>query len=142
MITEKYNIKPQYKFLAAFLIVFFCLANLLAQQDEIKTELSPDSFVSITTSIETYKGKSIAMILKLKHIDRIFGSITFYDSNNHDITFEISEPKKWKHFTPALLNAHEGMNYNVVFIVTGTGNLGLLTGELVSFEPWILERLP
>ena len=133
--------RTKYILLNAFFVAVFCIGISFAQEERSEADY-PEHLASIASSVESHRGKNITMILKLKKIDRIFESITFYDSNNHDIVFDISGRKKMKFFAPALLNAHEGMNYSVTFTVSGTGNLGLVTGELVSFEPVILDLLP
>ena len=124
------------KFLSAFMCFFFSLTVLFAQDKDIET------LSDIASSVDDYAGKNVVMTLKLRNINDIFFVITFYDSNNHDISFDISDSKAWKKFEKQLLNAHEGMNYKVSFIVKGRGNPALLFAELVSFEPVILEIIP
>ena len=82
------------------------------------------------------------MQLKLKQIDRIFEKIIFYDSENIDIEFDISAKDVKKKLEKDMLNIHEGMLYRVTFIVTGTGNLGGLIGNIQSFTPVFLEKIP
>jgi len=96
----------------------------------------------IISDIDTYRNKSITMNLKLKHMDRIFEKIIFYDSENIDIEFDISSKEVKKRLQKNLLNIHEGMLYRVTFIVTGTGNLGGLVGNIESFNPVFLEKIP
>jgi len=124
------------KFLPVFICLFFSVAVLFAQSEDTKT------LSDIASSIGDYEGKNVIMTLKLRNINSIFFTITFYDSNNHDISFGVSERRGWKKFEKQLLNAHEGMNYRVGFIVKGRGNPALLSAELVSFEPVILEIIP
>ncbi|MCL2026552.1 MAG: hypothetical protein FWG92_07090 [Leptospirales bacterium] len=115
---------------------FFLFAALFAQDKNIET------LSDIANSIDNYMNKNVTMTLKLRNIDRVFFTIVFYDDNNHDVSFDISDSKIWKRFEKQLLNAHEGMNYKVGFIVKGRGNPGILSAELVSFEPLILEIIP
>jgi hypothetical protein len=96
----------------------------------------------IISDIDTYRNKPVTMNMKLKHIDRIFEKIIFYDSENIDIEFDISAKDVKKRLEKDMLNIHEGMLYRVTFIVTGTGNLGGLIGNLQSFTPVFLEKIP
>jgi hypothetical protein len=125
------------KVLTAFAL---CLAITLpvAWAQEVNTE----SLSDIASSLADYEGKNVVMTLKLRNINNVFFIITFYDGNNHDISFDISERKVRKKFEEQLLNAHEGMNYKVSFVVKGRGNPNLLLAELVHFEPVILEIIP
>ena len=124
------------KFLTVFSCLFFSVAVLLAQEKNI------ESLYDIASSADDYVDKNVVMALKLRNINKIFFTITFYDGNNHDISFDISDNKTWKKFEKQLLNVHEGMNYKVSFIVKGRGNPALLSAELISFEPLILEIIP
>ena len=124
------------QFLLVSICFFFSAAALFAQEKDIET------LSDIAASVDDYTGKNIAMTLKLRNINGVFFTITFYDGNNHDISFDLSDGKTWKKFEKQLLNAHAGMNYKVSFIVKGPGNPALLFAELVSFEPVILEIIP
>ena len=96
----------------------------------------------VSAEIDAYKGRIITLELRLKVIDRIFEKITFYDSDNHDIEFDVSGRSIKKKLRDKLLNSHEGMLYLVTFRVEGAGKLGGLTGELEDFSPVILEKIP
>lgn len=96
----------------------------------------------IAENINAYKLKTITLRLKLKHVDRIFEKITFYDKKNHDIEFDISARDMKKKIAPDMLNLHEGMDYNVTFIVRNVGNLGGIIAELKGFKPLILDAVP
>ncbi len=96
----------------------------------------------IAGNINNYKSKTITLHLKLKHVDTIFEKITFYDKKNHDIEFDISDRFLKKRIAPDILNLHEGMEYNVTFIVQNVGNLGQIIGELKGFKPVVLEKVP
>ena len=96
----------------------------------------------VVKNIEDYRNKIIVLKLKLKHIDRIFDKLTFYDSKNNDIIFDISKVIKEDRFNRQILNLHEGMEYLVRFNVKGVGDFGSIIGELISFEPLVLLKLP
>jgi hypothetical protein len=97
---------------------------------------------TIAKNITNYKSKTITLQLKLKHLDKIFEKITFYDKKNHDIEFDISDRFLKKRIATDMLNLHEGMEYNVTFVVQNVGNLGQIIGELKSFKPVILDEVP
>ena len=67
---------------------------------------------------------------------------TNYDSKNIDIEFDYSSKELKKKLKNNFLNIHEGMDYEVVFKLKDAGSLGRLTGELESFIPAILDKLP
>ena len=124
-----------FKFLLVLMCLFFSPAVFFAH-DNI------ESLSDIASSIDNYAGKNVTMTLKLRNINDTFFTIVFYDVNNHDVSFDISDSRAWKKFEKQLLNAHEGMNYRVSFIVKGRGATALLSAELVRFEPFILEIMP
>lgn len=97
---------------------------------------------SIIADIDSYKNKSVTMTLRLKYIDRIFEKIVFYDSENIDIEFDISDKELKKRLNRDMLNIHEGMIYRVSFSVSGRGHLGGLMGDLQGFKPAFLEKIP
>lgn len=97
---------------------------------------------SIIAGIDSYKNKNVTMTLKLKNIDRIFEKIVFYDSENIDIEFDISDKELKKRLSKDMLNIHEGLSYTVTFYVTGTGHLGGLIGDLEGFKPAFLDKIP
>jgi hypothetical protein len=96
----------------------------------------------IVGNIANYKSKTITLRLKLKHVDAIFEKLTFYDRKNHDIEFDISDRYLKKRIATDMYNLHEGMDYNVTFIVQNVGNLGQIIAELKGFKPLILEAVP
>lgn len=100
------------------------------------------TLAQIGENIDRYRGKTVKMVLRLKDVDTIFDTITFYDSRNHDIIFDMSGLKNENSFKRDILNLHEGMEYEVSFTVKGVGNLGEVVGVLRHFEVVILERLP
>ena len=122
-----------------FVCLFFSPVVFFAQDNN---QNNVQNFSDIASSIDDYIGKNVVMTLKLRNIDDVFFTIIFYDGNNHDISFDISERSVWKKFEKQLLNAHEGMNYKVSFIVKGRNAPALLSAELVYFEPLILEVIP
>ena len=110
---------------------------------EIKGADGKDTLLAeIAANINDYKSKTITLRLKLKHVDRIFEKIIFYDKKNHDIEFDISARDIKKRLAPDMLNLHEGMDYNVTFVVRNVGNLGGIIAELKGFKPVILDAVP
>ncbi|HPF07200.1 MAG TPA: hypothetical protein PK293_14265 [Spirochaetota bacterium] len=100
------------------------------------------SLGKIIAEIDNYKDKTVTLELRLKHLDRIFEKIVFYDSENIDIEFDISGKERKKALARDLLNLHEGMLYSVTFRVIGSGNLGGLLGEIQGFKPIVIEIIP
>ncbi|HPR38431.1 MAG TPA: hypothetical protein PLT13_12620 [Spirochaetota bacterium] len=100
------------------------------------------SLGKIIAEIDNYKDKTVTLELRLKHLDRIFEKIVFYDSENIDIEFDISVKERKKALARDLLNLHEGMLYSVTFRVIGSGNLGGLLGEIQGFKPIVIEIIP
>ena len=100
------------------------------------------SLGKIIAEIDNYKDQTITLELRLKHLDRIFEKIVFYDSENIDIEFDISVKERKKALARDLLNLHEGMLYSVTFRVIGSGNLGGLLGEIQGFKPIVIEIIP
>ena len=100
------------------------------------------SLGKIIAEIDNYKDQTITLELRLKHLDRIFEKIVFYDSDNIDIEFDISGKERKKALARDLLNLHEGMLYSVTFRVIGSGNLGGLLGEIQAFKPIVIEIIP
>lgn len=96
----------------------------------------------IAASIDTYRSKTVTLRLRLKHVDKIFEKITFYDKKNHDIEFDYSPRALKKKLAADFLNAHEGMFYSVTFVVQNVGNLGEIIAELKGFKPLVLETVP
>lgn len=89
-----------------------------------------------------YTGKKITMRLKLKYVDWLFGKVYFYDRKNYDIAFDISLQSEMDEYRYELLSLREGMDFEVIFLYQGVGNIGMINGELVKFMPVILLKLP
>jgi hypothetical protein len=119
-----------------YLIAALSLSNPGAQEKNVRY------LREIAGDIGNYRGKIVTMELKLKELDSVFERITFYDSKNHDIVFDISSKEKKKSLKSALLNLHCGMNYHVTFRVNDVGSLGTVMGELVDFSPVFMKVLP
>ena len=100
------------------------------------------SLTEIVRDIDSWKNKPVEMNLKLKKIDYLFEKIVFYDSDNINIEFSISDKKKKKELAGDLLNAHDGVLYRVKFTILGSGNLGGLMGELHGFTPVFSDYIP
>jgi len=123
------------KLLIAILFILYQAAAFSAEGDN--TLIS-----DIINDIDNYKNKTISINLKLKHIDKIFEKIVFYDTENIDIEFDISGKAKKKQLAKNLINIHEGMIYRVTFTVIGSGTIGGLTGDLHEFVPLIFDKIP
>lgn len=96
----------------------------------------------IAKNVENYRNKITTLRLRLKNFDNIFEKLIFYDQNNNDIIFDISSLKMKDQFKREILNLHEGMEYLVSFIVKDVVDSVEIEGELVSFKPIILLKLP
>lgn len=96
----------------------------------------------IVRDVESWKNKPVEMNLKLKKVDYLFEKIVFYDIDNINIEFSISDKKKKKDLSGDLLNAHDGVLYRVRFTILGSGNLGGLIGELHGFTPVFSDYVP
>ncbi len=128
------------KAMTAILIIFFSI-NIYSR-DEQETGSRRILLGEIAGNIVDYKSKTITLQLKLKHVDSVFEKITFYDKKNHDIEFDISDRFLKKRIAADMLNLHEGMEYNVTFVIQNVGNLGQIIGELRGFKPVILDNVP
>jgi hypothetical protein len=130
-----------YEILLVIALMLPIAVNLNPQ--EIKDGGEKDTLLSeIAANINDYKSRTITLRLRLKHVDRIFEKIIFYDKKNHDIEFDISSREIKKRLAPDMLNLHEGMDYNVTFVVRNVGNLGGIIAELKGFKPVILDAVP
>jgi hypothetical protein len=124
-------------------IILLIVTSVYSYSQGLKETDKKDLLLSeIASRITFYKSKTITLRLKLKHFDRVFEKLTFYDKKNHDIEFDISDRFLKKRIALDMLNLHEGMDYNVTFIVQNIGNLGQIIGELIGFKPIILEEMP
>ncbi len=123
-------------------VILFILFTAFSYSAENTSENENILISGIIAGIDNYINKSIVINLRLKHIDRIFDKIVFYDSENADIEFDISGKVKRKELSSCLLNIHEGMLYRVRFTVVGAGSIGGLTGDLHEFTPVIAEKIP
>lgn len=97
---------------------------------------------ALAESIETYRGQEIEMLFRLRNHSEHFKTITFYDKNNHDIVFDISDRRKDKIIKSNLRTMHEGSIYRVIFTVEGIDSKGKIQGRIKSFTMELLERLP
>jgi hypothetical protein len=71
------------------LLLLFASATLCLEDRE-------GSIGKIISEIDNYKDKTVTLQLRLKHLDRIFEKITFYDSENIDVEFDISGKERKK----------------------------------------------
>ena len=116
-----------------FLLTIYSL--LLAEGREILIK-------DISKHIKRYQGKELTLLLKLKNYNTIFNKITFYDRKNYDIEFDISAKEDQKKFKQELKNLHEGMDYQVTFVIKGVSALGLIIAKLKAFSPRIYKIIP
>lgn len=122
-------------------LLFFPAADSPAQGDA--RPASGDTLLAeISGNIDAYKSRTLTLRLRLKHVDKIFEKITFYDAKNHDIEFDYSPRALKKKLAADFLNIHEGMYYSVTFVVQNVGNLGEIIAELKGFKPVVLETVP
>jgi len=124
---------------ACILLTYICL---LAGTFTVSAQEEEKTLSGIAADIEQYRDKETTMKLKLKYVDGIFEKIIFYDANNHDIVFDISDKKKRKMLRNQLLTIHEGMDYHVTFLVRGKGALDMIIADLVDFKPVIMSYIP
>jgi hypothetical protein len=96
----------------------------------------------IAGNMAAYQSKTVTLRLRLKYVDRVFERITFYDRKNNDIEFDISSKKIKEKLAADMLNIHEGLEYNVTFVVEKAGTLGGIIAELKGFKPIILDAVP
>jgi hypothetical protein len=96
----------------------------------------------IKLSISQYRGKTLTLVLKLKFVDRVFEKITFYDSKNIDIEFDISAKEKKKLLAEDMRTLHEGMDYAVTFTIRDLRNQEWIDADLVGFKPLVLTIIP
>ncbi len=115
---------------------FFILFSINLRSDENMT------LKELAQSVETYRGKEIEIFLRLRNHSEHFKSITFYDRNNHDIVFDISDRRKDKLLKTNLRTMHEGSIYRVTFTVEGTDAKGKIQGRIKSFTMELIERFP
>lgn len=130
----------------SYIPLLFMLISVSAIILHAQETKSPDEKVlllkEIAENINNYKAKTITMQLKLKHLDRIFEKIIFYDKKNHDIEFDISSKITRKRLSSDMLNLHEGLDYFVTFTIQKVGNLGEVMGDLLGFKPVFLDSVP
>lgn len=131
---------PYMKRIVLILLLFFSINGF--PQNINETDEKNNLLSVIAKNIHNYKSKTITLHLKLKHLDKIFEKITFYDKKNHDIEFDISDRFLKKRIASDMLNLHEGMEYYVTFVIQNVGNLGQIIGELKGFKPVVLEKVP
>jgi hypothetical protein len=123
-------------------IALLFLAAGLYSQDKKAADERGVLLAVIAGNIAAYQSKTVTLRLKLKHVDRIFEKITFYDRKNIDIEFDISSKKIKERIAADMLNIHEGMEYNVTFVVEKAGTLGAIIAELKGFKPVFLDAVP
>lgn len=121
------------------IIIFFGIVSILINTGYA---FSQDTLDHIASNIDEYRGRTVSMELKLKYHDPVFNVLTFYDSNNTDITFDIKELQDDQEFKKQMLNLYRGRSYTVTFEVQKKGNLGYVLGKLIELEPSFLKKIP
>lgn len=119
-------------------LIYFVFSN----QNLYTQEIENLKLKKISESIQSYKDKEIRIVLRLKNFDKVFEKITFYDEDNHDIEFDVKDYKKNKKLKHILLNCTNGVQYVVKFIVKEKTNNDMISGKLLTFSPYFLEKLP
>ena len=104
--------------------------------------LQPVALVDIADHIDKFKNKQLSIILRLKQIDYVFEKIVFYDKNNHDIIFDFSDKKLKKKIKDFNKSLHEGLKYKVSFKVLDVAGDEYILGELITFSPVFLDKIP
>ena len=130
------------KTMFAFMSLMTAATILLHAQDKKIIDTKNMLLSEIAAKIGEYKNKTVTLRLKFKYADRIFEKISFYDRKNNDIIFDIVELKKTNQFKKEVQNLHQGLEYNVTFIVKNVTKYGIIMGDLLGFQPVILSKLP
>lgn len=116
--------------------------QFLSAQDARVTQNRDILLADVSANAAQYKSKDLTLRLRLKHVDRIFEKIIFYDRKNHDIEFDISGKARKKRLEHDMRDIHEGMYYFVTFTVLKIGAAGEIVAELIGFRPVFLENIP
>ncbi|HPJ38181.1 MAG TPA: hypothetical protein PLT75_07040 [Spirochaetota bacterium] len=123
--------------------IFLLLACIVCYESTVVSQNNNSLLLhDITRESGKYRGKKITATLRFKNIDFVFNSITFYDNKNIDISFDISIHKAMIEYQLEMLNLHRGLEYKVSFLVNDVDNQGVINGELISFIPLLLYKLP
>ncbi|HON79462.1 MAG TPA: hypothetical protein PK544_13300 [Spirochaetota bacterium] len=123
--------------------IFLLLACIVCYESTVVSQNNNSLLLhDITRESGKYRGKKITATLRFKNIDFVFNSITFYDKKNIDISFDISIHKAMIEYQLEMLNLHRGLEYKVSFLVNDVDNQGVINGELISFIPLLLYKLP
>ncbi|HPB84026.1 MAG TPA: hypothetical protein PK200_18480 [Spirochaetota bacterium] len=126
-----------------FVIILCLMCGMTGYQSTARSQNNNSPILhDIANEADKYRGKKITATLRFKNIDVVFNTITFYDRKNIDIAFDISVHKAMLEYQLEMLNLHRGMEYKVIFIVNDVEDQGIINGELISFVPLILFKLP
>ncbi len=123
-------------------LIILAAAYVYGMPFSFSQDIENISINELIKNIEKFRKKKITLTLKLKGIDNIFEKIVFYDKKKSEIEFDISSKDAKGRISQDMLNIHEGMDFNVTFIVNGVGNLGWIIADLISFKPVVLDKLP
>jgi hypothetical protein len=125
------------------LIPMMLAAAIVVNSQDKKTADNKDiPLAEIAARIQDYKNKTVTLRLKLKHVDRVFEKIYFYDKKNHDIEFDISSKETKKMIVNDMNDIHGGMGYLVTFRIRNIGKLNEVIADLLGFTPALLDSLP
>lgn len=131
------------KYICRKLIIFVFISILVGYESIVVSQNNNSLLLNdISKDPGKYRGKKISATLRFKNIDFVFNTITFYDRKNIDISFDISIQKAMLEYQLEMLNLHRGLEYKVIFLLTDIEEQGIITGELISFIPIILLKLP
>ncbi len=129
-----------YIFLFILMFSYFS-ENYVVAQVAINDMIKVVSLSEVITSFDQFNEKEIYLDMRLKKTDYTFEKIAFYDTNNLDIIFDISGFEKNPIIKKDLINAHPGVSYKVVFVVTGINNDSQISGKLIRFTPLSLDKI-
>ncbi|MBN1500140.1 MAG: hypothetical protein JW982_08295 [Spirochaetes bacterium] len=128
----------QFLFKYCFIISIIVSLNLSAQPSK------PGDF-RIKSLDNSSAGSIIKAVLKLKTVDYNFMFIEFYDTENIDIRFDLTDYyKKRKYKTYRRLeNIHPGAEYEVEFkLLNVDEKTGYIDAEIIEYLPLFIEKLP
>ena len=138
------------KFVYKTIIIFSICAcsSILYVNIFAKQKQSIKSVNNLQQLVDEYiskKGKRIDLILKLSYFST--GSFktwqfVFYDENNHDIKFFVTEQIEKNRLYSDVKTLHRGMKYLVSFVVDRLTVDKQIKGTLIRMRPIILREFP
>ncbi|MFW6366040.1 MAG: hypothetical protein ACOC2H_06155 [Spirochaetota bacterium] len=131
--------------LKAALLVY--TVSLCAQQntgEETGQENGPRRLLlsEIVQNIDTYRSQRLQLVLRLQHIYTGRATVSFYDEENRNITFDITGYGENPDYRDSLKHVWRGREYVVSCTVTDVDDEGDIRARLIRFEPYSLYSLP